>query len=37
MTTDEARQLVAYGSWANALAFSVAETLSEEQPVRQGK
>lgn len=31
MTTDEARQLFAYGSWANALVFAAAATLSEEQ------
>jgi uncharacterized damage-inducible protein DinB len=31
MTIDEARQLFAYGSWANALMFSVARGLSEEQ------
>jgi uncharacterized damage-inducible protein DinB len=31
MRIDEARQLFAYGSWANALMFSVAQGLSEEQ------
>ena len=31
MTTDEARQLFAYGSWANALVFVAAEALSDEQ------
>jgi uncharacterized damage-inducible protein DinB len=31
MTTDEARQLVAYGSWANALVFAAADAISEEQ------
>ncbi len=31
MTTVEARELVAYGSWANALVFAAAESLSDEQ------
>lgn len=31
MTIEEARGLVAYGSWANGLVFAAAEALSEEQ------
>jgi uncharacterized damage-inducible protein DinB len=31
MTTDEARELFGYGSWATARMFSAAEALAEEQ------
>jgi uncharacterized damage-inducible protein DinB len=31
MTTNEARQLFSYGSWATALMFGAAEALTEEQ------
>jgi uncharacterized damage-inducible protein DinB len=31
MTTDEARQLFGYGSWATARMFSAAEALGQEQ------
>ncbi len=31
MTTDEARQLFGYGSWATALMFTAAEALTQEQ------
>jgi uncharacterized damage-inducible protein DinB len=31
MNTDEAQQLFGYGSWATALMFSAAETLTHEQ------
>jgi uncharacterized damage-inducible protein DinB len=31
MTTDEVRELFAYGVWANALVFDAAAALSEEQ------
>jgi uncharacterized damage-inducible protein DinB len=31
MTVEEARELLAYGSWANALFFQAADALSEEQ------
>jgi len=31
MTTDEARELFGYGSWATARMFAAAETLTQEQ------
>jgi len=31
MTTDEARELLSYGSWATARMFSAAEELTQER------